>query len=110
MVEKAGLYVEPVQLQVVCRDLWTKLPPAAATIEATDIEEVGDVDTALGNYYATEVAGIARNLNMAEGVIRCWCGRKLITEQGIRSQVMRGQGESQGLANPAIQALVDAHL
>jgi hypothetical protein len=28
MVERLGLHVEPVQLQVVCRDLWAKLPEA----------------------------------------------------------------------------------
>src|SRR5207253_881070 len=57
--EKLGPYVEPVQLQVVCHSIWDKLPPGATQIVKDDIEAVGDVDTALEDYYAEAVVGVA---------------------------------------------------
>ena len=45
---------------------------------------------------------------MHERAIREWADRQLITEAGIRGQVLMGQGRSQGLPNAAIWPLVDA--
>src|SRR5256885_11859523 len=36
--------------------------------------------------------------------------RQLITPQDIRGQVLQGEGQSQGLDNRAIRALIDAYL
>jgi hypothetical protein len=108
--EQTGLHVEPVQLQVVCRRLWDRLPESATQIVAADVEAVGDVDTALAAYYAERVASIAAETGVAERLIRDWCDEQLITEQGIRGQVLQGPEASQGLDNRAIWPLVDAHL
>jgi WD40 repeat protein len=105
-----GLHVEPVQLQVVCRRLWDRLPPGATQIVARDLEAVGDVDSALADYYAERVAAIAAATGVRERAIRDWVDGQLITEQGIRGQVLQGRGQSQGLPNRAIWPLVDAHL
>jgi hypothetical protein len=45
-----------------------------------------------------------------ERAIRDWCDQQLITEQGIRGQVLQGPEESQGLDNRAIWPLVNTHL
>lgn len=108
--EQLGRHVEPVQLQVVCRRLWEQLPADAEQIGETDVEAVGDVDTALADYYADRVKAAAGNTGIRERAIREWFGRQLITEQGIRGQVLRGPERSQGLDNQAISPLVDAHL
>jgi hypothetical protein len=108
--EQIGIHVEPVQLQVVCRRLWDRLPEGETQIVAADVEAVGDVDTALAAYYAERVAGIAAETGVAERLIRDWCDGQLITEQGIRGQVLQGPEASQGLDNRAIWPLVDAHL
>jgi len=105
-----GDYVEPVQLQVVCRRLWDRLPPGDAEIGVDDVESVGDVDAALRGYYADEVAAVAAQTGVAERAIRDWVDRQLITDQGIRGQVLEGKEQSQGLATRAIRPLVDAHL
>jgi hypothetical protein len=105
-----GPYVEPVQLQVVCRRLWETLPPDATQIGAADVEKVGDVDRALSDYYAERVAAIAGATGVRERAIREWFDRHLITEQGIRGQVLQGPERSQGLGNQAIRSLVDSHL
>jgi len=108
--ELPGSYAEPVQLQVVCRRLWEKLPPDAQQIKETDVEAVGDVDSALAGYYDERVTAIAHETDVSEQNIREWFGQRLITEHGIRGQVLREPERSQGLDNRAIRPMVDAHL
>lgn len=105
-----GLYVEPVQLQVVCYRLWENLPADTRRIEEADVETVGDVDDALAGYYADRVRAIAATTGVSERAIRDWCDSQLITDQGLRGQVLHSPEQSQGLENTAIRALVDAHL
>jgi WD40 repeat protein len=107
-VEDLGPYVEPVQLQVVCRRLWERLPPGATEIGTADVDAVGDVDRALAGYYAEQVAAVAHRTRMQERTIREWFDRQLITEQGFRGQVLQGPGgDPEG---QALQLLEDAHL
>ncbi|MCP4400716.1 MAG: hypothetical protein GY801_25870, partial [bacterium] len=108
--ERPGISIEPVQLQVVCYRLWENLPEEATEIQESDIREAGDVDSALAGYYADRVQSIADHTNVRERTIREWFDHQLITEQGIRGQVLRGPEQSQGLKNVAIDPLVDAYL
>jgi hypothetical protein len=108
--EQPGLYVEPVQLQVVCRRVWDRLAADATRIVEADVESVGDVDSALAGYYAERVVSIAAETGISERTIRNWFDHHLITEQGIRGQVLKGLEQSEGLDNDAIWPLVDAHL
>jgi V8-like Glu-specific endopeptidase len=111
MEKRLGLHVEPVQLQVVCRHLWDRLrPPEGAQIVEADLEAVGDVDRALADFYGDQVAAIAGETGTSERTIREWIEGQLITEQGIRGQVLQGPEGSRGLDNPVIWRLVDAHL
>lgn len=105
-----GPYIEPVQLQVVCRRLWEHLPLDQQHIEAADLDEVGDVSRALGGYYAQAVASVAASTSIAERSIREWFDEQLITEQNIRGQVLQGSSASSGLPNRAIYPLIAAHL
>ena len=91
-----GQYVEPVQLQVVCYSLWENLPPGGSTITEKDLLEVGDVDEALGKYYAGRVATVAEASRVKERLIRDWIERKLIAPGGIRSMVMQETGKKSG--------------
>ncbi|HBL29666.1 MAG TPA: hypothetical protein DD490_22760, partial [Acidobacteria bacterium] len=109
-LEETGRHVEPVQLQVVCRRLWASMPPDDLSIDAEDLDRFGDVNEALGGYYADEVARIATGSGKRERAIRDWCGEKLITAGGIREQVLREPGLSGGLANELIDGLLKAHL
>ena len=58
-----GEYVEPVHLQVVCRRLYRVLDLehdlSKSEINAGDVARLGDVNKALGEYYAGEVSEIA---------------------------------------------------
>ena len=71
-----GQYVEPVQLQVVCYQLWANLAkqrPLVAgavsydSITAADLAAAGDVDTALARFYEETVANV---LTTAETPVR----------------------------------------
>ncbi|HMA33198.1 MAG TPA: hypothetical protein VKY74_01860 [Chloroflexia bacterium] len=105
-----GPWIEPVLLQVVCRGLWERLPPAARAITETDVAAVGDVDAALVRYYTMSVATVAGAAGLPERRIRDWCEEQLITVSGIRAQVLRGAVESGGLLNAAVVRLVATHL
>lgn len=105
-----GPFIEPVQLQVVCRRLWENLAPDDVSIDVDDLAAVGDVDTALRGYYADTMAKVAEETGLRQRTLREWVDRQLITESGIRGQVLMGADASQGLPNTAIWPLVNAHL
>src|SRR5271165_3329007 len=107
---QTGPYVEPLHLQVACRELWNRLPEDRRTIDVDDIQLFGDVTKALADYYEKEVAEIAGGDARVERAIREWVGERLITADGIRGQVLKGAGESEGLDNELIGRLVNTHL
>lgn len=108
--QQLGIYVEPVQLQVVCYRLWENRDKNRSQIIEEDVKAIGDVDTALADYYAERLAAAAESTNIGQRIIRDWFDRQLITEQGIRSQVLMGPEKSGGLDNRAIRMLENAHL
>ncbi|HSR34716.1 MAG TPA: pentapeptide repeat-containing protein [Anaerolineae bacterium] len=120
MLERPGPYVEPVQLQVVCRWLWEKKfhpsaalekPPAVALrIVEADLKAVGDVNQALAGYYGDQVAAVADRTRVHERDIRHWFEHHLITQQGFRGLVLREPERSGDLDNRAIPPLVDVYL
>lgn len=110
--EELGPYVEPVQLQVVCHRIWERLDPKKTEITVADLEASGDVDESLAAYYAGQLAAIAvdEEINESERTVRQWVERKLITRDGIRHPVLKGQEGTEGLDNRAIDMLRNAHL
>ncbi len=105
-----GPYVEPVQLQVVCYRLWESLEAGATQIDQQHLAKIKNVGQALADYYSMRVAEAAQKANVGERLIRQWFDRELITEGGIRGQVLMGAQSSRGLENRAIHLLEDAHL
>jgi hypothetical protein len=139
MEDLLGPFVEPVQLQVVGLDLFDRLPPDDSDITEQEIDQIGDVDQALGRYYARQVEAIAGEaspdrepsdlpLDQAQKpqerkvvkrsadreltvmVTRNWFEQKLITPSGVRDQLLMAAGSTGGLANWIIDRLEDAHL
>ncbi len=110
MGTQLGPYVEPVQLQVVCYRLWETEAPRDGKITEDEIVSLGDVGRSLAEYYAASVAAVARETGAEERTIRDWFENSLITEQGIRDQVVMDVEASAGLKMAAIWKLVDAHL
>ncbi len=110
IVTRPGLYVEPVQLQVVCYRLWDTQVTEDLIISVEDLSQVGSVDDSLASYYAESVARVAGEYHISERDIREWFGTSLITPEGVRAQVLQRMGASDGLDNRAINKLVDAHI
>jgi WD40 repeat protein len=115
-------FVEPVQLQVVCRQFWGSLPWAELPlregqpqIEVEHIARYAKVDDALADYYADKVhdiaAGAGGDATIAlERQIREWIETNLITERGTRAQLRVGAEREQPLPAAAIKGLADAYL
>ena len=108
--DRLGPYIEPVQLQVVCQRLWEHLGESNGHIDAQLVDTYGNVDGALRDYFADCVKAVAIETGVSERNIRAWFDEQLITEHGVRAQVLWEPGESAGLDDRAINALVDRHL
>jgi hypothetical protein len=85
-------YVEPFQLQVVCRLLWKSIRKHRGdnfpTIETTDVEKHADIDKALTLYFGETVANVVTQTHADERTIRDWFEYELITKQNFRSQTL----------------------
>ncbi len=105
-----GEFVEPVQLQVVCQNLWEDLPDGVTTITAVHLQQFGDVDQALSKFYTRAVNRALPLAGVDEETLRQWFETSLITPAGTRSTVYRGVRETAGIDNTAVQILEDMHL
>jgi len=133
-----GQYVEPVQLQVACYQLWensaddrmtggqddkmsvvTPSPSHLVTpssghpvISVSDLERVGDVDTALADFYEQALAAALAlpDLAITERRVRIWVNQHLVTIEGTRSSVYRGPTETAGMSNAVVDVLQDRFL
>ncbi len=106
-----GPYVEPVQLQVVCSQLWTNLPEQAdQEINQADVEQYGNVDQALIGFYEMCIQRTAEETHVPERTLRRWFAEKLITPMQTRGLVLRGEKDTAGLPNAAVDHFEAAHL
>lgn len=103
-------YVEPVQLQVVCQQLWHNLPPDRKSILQEDVQRFGDVDQALTQFYETVLQEAAKTTDVAEAALRLWFSEEIITPRRTRGLVYRGAQFSGSLPNAAVDILNDAYL
>jgi hypothetical protein len=82
-------YVEPVQLQVVCRQLWRKVRkerPDFTTVEIEDVRRHADIEKALTGYYTDIIRNVVSQTGADERTIRDWIETELITREQFRSQ------------------------
>ncbi|MBE9534235.1 MAG: tetratricopeptide repeat protein [Proteobacteria bacterium] len=110
VVEAAGEYVEPVQLQIVCKNLWDSLPPDVTVITSDHLHTFGDVDEALKSFYERAVEIAARETGVKKGDIRTWFDSQLITPAGTRGTVFRGQEYTGTILNSVVDALENQHI
>jgi hypothetical protein len=106
-----GQFVEPVQLQVVCYQLWENLkgrPPGE--IKQADLEELGDVDMALAQFYEQALQDAVAQTDVSQIDLRNWFEIKLITEARTRGTVYRGRTQTEGIDNPVVDLLVNKFL
>jgi len=115
-VRKAlGPYVEPVQLQVVCRrfwDAWCKKYPGAdrITLEHVKDKELADTDNALADYYKESILSVAGGSTAKERALRVLFGRHLITRRKLRNQINQETLDDLGFSDAETTALVQTYL
>lgn len=106
-----GQYVEPVQLQVVCYQLWEQVKDQPLRpITMGDLSTAGDVDTALANFYEGALGAALATSTVTERRLRTWFERELITEAGTRGFVYQGEESTSGMPNEVVRVLQDHYL
>jgi energy-coupling factor transporter ATP-binding protein EcfA2 len=91
-------FVEPVQLQAVCYQMWEKLHVTSGNrITTDDVAKYANVDTALINFYEETIQKTVAATDISEIDLRAWFDRELITEAGTRNMVFRGEETTGGL-------------
>lgn len=106
-----GEFVEPVQLQVVCYQLWENLKGSpAAQITYQHLQELGDVDKALAQFYEQAVARVLQETEESEIELRKWFNQQLITETGARGTVYQGPDKTGGMSNRVVEVLANQFL
>jgi WD40 repeat protein len=106
-----GQYIEPVQLQVVCSQLWSSLEePQDGLIPWQEVREHGDVTQALTGFYTQSLEQAARTTGVKERELRRWFSERLITPVRTRGLALQGAQDTAGLPNTAVQVLEQAHL
>ncbi len=103
-------FVEPVHLQIVCQRLWQNLKDDQASIETADLQQFGDVDQALTDFYCETLDRVLEPAVVPEHRLRRWFDTALITPAQTRGLVYRGAEATEGLPNAAVDELVEAYL
>ena len=93
--EQPGPLRGAVHFRLSWRDrLWRNLDPGYDNlISAEDVAQIGDVNQLLRGYYAERVVASLRRPGAPSASCASGSERKLITETGIRSQVLMGQSK-----------------
>ncbi|HRI56076.1 MAG TPA: WD40 repeat domain-containing protein, partial [Anaerolineae bacterium] len=115
MAPVKGEFIEPVQLQVVCYQLWEQLRDTpGATITNADLDRLAGgqdlsifVDRALSEFYEQVLRRVLDKAGdqVDEMELRRWFSERLITEAGTRSFVYRGESETGGLPNEVVRLI-----
>jgi hypothetical protein len=88
--EVKGEFVEPIQLQLVCRRWWReKLSPTKVDSQ-TQVQlkkSLTNVDKALTEFYEEAIHMAVMNTGISEDIIRSWFDEKFITASGTRAFV-----------------------
>jgi len=101
----SGEFVEALQLQVVCQALWENLSPTDELITAEHLDAFGDVDKALMHFYENAIEKTSATTGIKHGKLRTWIERTLITPNGTRGTVFRGDTETGGIRNAVVDEL-----
>ena len=120
-----GEFVEPVQLQVVCYQLWERIQKfrritsPAPTINRNDLVAIAKgesiaqfISNALADFYEQAIAKVLADpeAKVQEGDLRDWFTHRLITEAETRGFVYRGAETTAGLPNKAIDILASQYI
>ena len=109
-VEIEGEFVEPVQLQMVCHNLWQELPTNTTIITYDHLQAFGDVDQALSVFYFKAVRSVTKIAHIRESTLRNWFEHNLITQAGTRGMAHRGPQKTSSIPNSVVDILENLHI
>jgi len=109
-IETTGEFVEPVQLQVVCQNLWLNLPSNITIITSQHVQQFGDVDEALKDFYEETLEKVKNESGVKEKDLRKWFEVELITPFGTRGTVVRDMQQTGGISNSVVDELEKQHI
>lgn len=110
ITEVAGEFIETVQLQVICQNLWQELPQNVMEINIQHLETYGNVERALSRFYDEALWATVRVSRIDERRLRKWCEEELITAMKTRGMVYRAPESTGGIPNTAVDILESKHL
>jgi tetratricopeptide (TPR) repeat protein len=102
--------VEPLFLQLVCRDMWASLRADEELITAGHLHSAADIDQAICRFYDLAVQAVHLATSEPEEKLRIWIESNFITEYGTRSAACRGIPTTAGLPNKVADAFVNARV
>jgi len=108
---KPGTRVEPVQLQVICLDLWRRLSGRGQPIEQIRITDVVDFDPAkaLQEYCDSALDRAAADRGRGR-VLRDWIDHRLLTPGGVRLPAMVDPADPRDPTDEELKSLEEIHL
>jgi tetratricopeptide (TPR) repeat protein len=102
--------IEPVQLQVVCSELWDSLPADSLIITSAQVREHADIDRFLSNFCGRALSAVAKEHDISAAKIRSWLQQTFITELGTRGTAYEGIGQTAGMPNAVVWSLEDRRI
>jgi len=125
--EITGEFVDPLQLQVVCQNMWRNFPPEVKAYAAErqtlprevkrpvkiispDQIRIGDVDQALAEHYNHAITEAVQASGASEGQLRRWFDSSLITAGGVRGIALSASEETAALPETALAVFLDQRL
>ncbi len=105
-----GQFIEPVQLQVVCYQLWENLNGKEHPEITQNDLPLDYISYALREFYEVVIHRVARQTGVSVYTLREWFDRELITESYTRGTVYRGEQKTGGLINEAADLLAQHYL
>jgi tetratricopeptide (TPR) repeat protein len=121
--EITGEFVEPIQLQVVCQDMWRDFPDDIKAYAAgpqglarekkiitRDQVKIGNVDQALARHYDRAIEDAARVSGTSQRQLRRWFGSSLITGVGMRGIALASGDETAQLPETALEVFLTQRL
>lgn len=107
-----GPVVEPVHLQIVCRDLWDRVVLGEArilTVKDVGLHGKSEVNRALADFYNRKIADAVDGTKVTERTVREWVEMELISTSGVRTQSLFEPATFDNDDRP-VRRLVDAHV
>jgi WD40 repeat protein len=109
LADESGV-VEPVQLQVVCFELFRVMPPDATVIDDAMRRRFAVVGEALKAFYEGSLEDARKATGIRIAALRRWFDEELITADRTRGLSRRGDHHTGGVSNRAVDFLESRHI